>query len=87
MAANAFAPHLVASLALRRHVPGTATGLLLNLPVGAALIAAAAAEGRIAWPTFARVGSMAMVALLAAIRPLFSLGRAWAKRLSGRQSC
>jgi hypothetical protein len=87
MAANAFVPHLVATLALRRYAPGTATGLLLNLPIGVALIAAAAAEGRIAWPTFVWAGPMTMVALVATIPVLFALGRALAKRLDARQSC
>jgi len=87
MAANAFVPHLVATLALRRYAPGTATGVLLNLPIGVALIAAAAAEGRIAWPTFLWAGPATMVALLAGIPALLALGRAWSRRLSARQSC
>ena len=87
MAANAFVPHLVATLALRRYAPGTATGLLLNLPIGAALVAAAAAEGRSAWATFVWAGPMTTVALAAVIPALFALGRAWAKHLGARQSC
>jgi hypothetical protein len=87
MAANAFVPHLAATVALRRYAPGTATGVLLNLPIGVGLIAAAASEGRIAWPTFVWAGQMTMVALVAAIRPLLALGRAWANRLRARQSC
>ena len=87
MAVNAFVPHLAATVALRRYAPGTATGLLLNLPIGVALIAFAAREGRIAWPTFVWAGPMTMVALVAAIRPLFALGRAWVRRRSARQSC
>jgi hypothetical protein len=87
MAANAFVPHLVATLALRRYAPGTATGLLLNLPIGAALIAAAVAEGRVAWPTFLWAGPATTIALLGAVPGLLALGRALSKRFGARQSC
>jgi len=87
MAANAFVPHVFATLSLRRYVPGTATGLLLNLPIGVATIAAATAEGRIAWPTFVWSGPAVAVGLVAAIPALFSLGRALGWRLGKGQSC
>ena len=87
MAANAVVPHLVATVALRRYAPGTATGLLLNLPIGVALVAAAAAEGRIEWPSFVWAGPITVIGLAAAIRPLLALGRSAAERLGVRQSC
>ncbi len=42
MPANAFVPHLAASVAPRCYAPGMASGLLLNLSIGAALLAAIA---------------------------------------------
>jgi hypothetical protein len=81
MALNAFVPHLAASVALRGYAPGTASGLLLNLPIGAALLFEAAAERRIAWPTFAWAGPATVAAIVAAIPPLFALGRVLAARL------
>lgn len=35
MAANAIVPHLLATLLLRTYMPGTATGVLFNLPLAA----------------------------------------------------
>ncbi len=88
MALNAFVPHLAASVALRAYAPGTASGLLLNLPIGVALLIEAAAERRIAWPTFAWAGPATVAAIVAAIPLLFALGRALAARLGGGgQSC
>jgi Protein of unknown function with HXXEE motif len=38
MALNAFFPHLTMSIAKRSYCPGTATGILLNLPLGVLVI-------------------------------------------------
>ena len=38
MAVNAFFPHLAVSIAKRSYCPGTATGLLLNLPLGVLVV-------------------------------------------------
>ena len=45
MALNAFVPHLAATIRFRRYAPGTATGLALDLPSGAALISSLPAAG------------------------------------------
>ena len=88
MALNAFVPHLAASVALREYAPGTASGLLLNLPICAALLMEAAAESRIAWPMFAWVGPATVLAIAAAIPAAFALGRALpAPRGGDGQSC
>jgi hypothetical protein len=34
MLVNVFAPHVLASIVLRKYMPGTATALVLNLPLG-----------------------------------------------------
>jgi CDP-diglyceride synthetase len=38
MVLNAFFPHLIASILLRKYAPGTITALLLNVPVGIYII-------------------------------------------------
>ncbi len=80
MALNAIFPHLLASLALRRYRPGTATGMLFNLPIGAALLARAFGEGYIDASAFLRFGPLVVAGLLASIPLLFWIGR----RMSGR---
>jgi hypothetical protein len=45
MLLNVLFPHVVASLALRRYMPGTATAVLLNLPVTIGLLLRAFREG------------------------------------------
>jgi hypothetical protein len=87
MALNAFVPHLAASAALRDYAPGTASGIFLVLPVAAATLFEAGAEGRIAWPTFAWAGPATILAIVAAIPLLFALARAWRGLRGGRQSC
>ncbi len=56
-------------------LPGTATGLLLDLPLGVALILEAKRASLIAWPTFAWAGPLTALSLLVAIPPLFAIGR------------
>ncbi len=47
MAVNALLPHLIVSLATRSYSPGTATGMLLNLPLGALILWKSASSGTI----------------------------------------
>ena len=44
MAVNALVPHLAATVVERRYMPGTATGLAFNLPLGVWLLRQAIAE-------------------------------------------
>lgn len=81
MALNVAVPHVAGSLALRRYVPGTATAVLLNLPVCSAVLLAAAREHLIAWPTFAWAGPLVVGGILALIPILFRAGRALAPLL------
>ena len=75
MLLNAFFPHLLATLALRRYAPGTATALLLNLPVcGALLYVGLANEYLVARP-LAWYCLAAIATILASIPALFFVGR------------
>ncbi len=80
MALNAAFPHLAACAVLRRYAPGTATGVLFNLPLGGTLVYRALAEGQVAPAVFAVSGPLTVLGLLAAIPVLFALGRAWSSR-------
>lgn len=75
MLLNVVAPHLGATLAMRRYMPGTATALLLNLPVTALLLRAAFGEGQVSTPVFFWAAPLVVVAILASIPPLFMIGR------------
>jgi hypothetical protein len=75
MLLNVLFPHLIATLALRRYVPGTATALLLNLPVTAALLHAAIVDGWIDLDRFLITGPVIVVLIVASIPPLFWMGQ------------
>lgn len=76
MAANAFMPHLIATIVRRSYMPGTATGLLLNLPLGVLLLRRGVAEGWVAKRTLVWVAPAFALLLVAAIPVLFAMGRA-----------
>ncbi len=76
MLVNVFVPHVAATVALRRHAPGTATALLLGLPIYTLLIGAAEQERSITWARFAWSGPLMALALLALIPLLFRSGKA-----------
>ena len=75
MVLNAVVPHLVASVATRRYMPGTATALVFNLPLGSLLLKRALAENYIEFNVFAWAGPAVALAILASIPLLFALGR------------
>jgi hypothetical protein len=72
---NVPAPHLVASIAMRKYMPGTATAVLLNLPLGGAFLHRALTDGYVAPRSFAWCGPLTALFLLASIPVLFALGR------------
>lgn len=74
MAANAVVPHLVGSLAARSLMPGTLSGLLLNLPLGVALVLQAIDQRFVQPATLWWAAPVVAVALAASIRPLLWLG-------------
>lgn len=75
MVLNVLVPHLLATLSMRKYMPGTATALLLNLPLGVLYLRQALLEGRIELGVFAWSGPLTVLAIVASIPVLFSLGR------------
>ena len=75
MLLNVFAPHLFATVSMRRYMPGTATAVLLNLPLGWLYLRQALLEKRIDLRVFSWVGPLTVLAILALISMLFALGR------------
>ena len=76
MLLNVAVPHGLATLAMRRYAPGTATAVLINLPVTALLLRTALAEGYIDSGTFVWAGTLVTIAIVAFIPVLFRVGRA-----------
>ena len=75
MTLNALMPHLLATLFMRRYMPGTATALLFNLPLGIAYLYQALATQHIEPLVFAWSGPLLVILILASIPFLFFLGR------------
>jgi hypothetical protein len=75
MMINALFPHLVATIALRKYAPGLLTGLLLNIPINAALIYLGVKEKMITFPAVIAATVIVGLILLALIPILFRLGR------------
>jgi hypothetical protein len=75
MLLNVFMPHVLASVVMRRYMPGTATALLLNLPLGLFYLRRAWSERYIEPHVFGWAGPLVVFGLLAAIPMLFALGR------------
>jgi len=84
MALNVLLPHVAATVAMRRYAPGTATALLLNLPVCVSLLIVADQERLVSWRTFAWVGPLTIVGILGLIPILFRMGRAIFPETSAR---
>jgi hypothetical protein len=75
MVLNVFAPHLFATVLMRRYMPGTATAVLLNLPLGWLYLRQILMEHRIELRVFFWAGPSAVLAILALILVLLALGR------------
>ena len=75
MVLNVFAPHVIATVALRKYMPGTATAILLNLPLGCLFLGRATSEGDIRLRVFAWSGPVIVLRILASIPLLFAIGR------------
>ncbi len=79
MLLNVLVPHVAASVALRRYVPGTATALLLILPVTVGLLAHACREGYVEPRAFLIFGPMIVIGIVASIPLLFWIGRVFSR--------
>ena len=72
---DAIVPHLLAMIVLRTYMPGAATGLLLNLPLGTWLMRDGLSQQWITLPRFIWVAPMVALALVAAIPLSFAASR------------
>ena len=68
-------PHVLATLALRTYVPGTATALAFNLPLGGWLLWRAITEKFVQPSVFAWSGPLTVIAIVVSIPLLFAAGR------------
>jgi hypothetical protein len=75
MLLNVMFPHLAATLVMRRYVPGTATAVLLILPVTSLLLYQAFHQGFVAFSRFVYVGPGIVVCVMLSIPVLFMVGR------------
>jgi uncharacterized protein with HXXEE motif len=75
MVLNVLVPHTMASIALGRYMPGTATAVLFNLPLGCMFLTRAVAEGYVHLSVLAWVGPLTVLAILGSIPVLFAIGR------------
>lgn len=80
MALNVVFPHLLATIAMRRYMPGTASAVLLNLPLAGLLLRSAFVDEQASAATFAWAGPLTAIAMVASIPVLFALGRMLAGR-------
>ena len=75
MVANAFLPHLAATVAARRYAPGTATALVLNLPLGSLLLYHSLTHGDVDPAVFVYAGPLTAIGVLALVPPIVLLAR------------
>ena len=75
MLLNVVFPHVLASLILRKYVPGTLTALLLNLPACALLLEQALREHYVEVRVFLWTGPLIVLAIVGAIPLVFAVGR------------
>jgi Na+(H+)/acetate symporter ActP len=75
MAVNAWVPHLAVSMKARRLMPGTLTGVFLNLPLGTVYILKAVGTGRVRPGTLVWAGPLVALGLLGSLPVLFWAGR------------
>ena len=74
MVANAFVPHLAASVLTGSYMPGTATALLLNAPLGVWLLVRLHASNHVRFRRMCWVGPLVALGLLSSIPLLFRIG-------------
>lgn len=67
--------HTLATVAGHRYMPGTATALLLNVPLGMTFVVRGVREGALAPATLWWTGAVVVVVLLVSMPLLFTLGR------------
>jgi hypothetical protein len=75
MVLNVFAPHVFVTVATRRYMPGTATAVLLNLPLGLLYLSRTLAEAHVTLSTFYWAGPAVVLGMLALLPGLFAAAR------------
>ena len=75
MVLNVFMPHVSVSLLTGRYMPGTATAVLFNLPLGLLYLTRALAAQHVKFPTFYWAGPAVVLVMLALLPSLFAIGR------------
>jgi len=70
MILNAFMPHLVATILLRRYAPGLLTGLALLVPINSTILVQAMAAGGLYWWELV-LSTIAVAGLLLSLLPVF----------------
>lgn len=75
MVLNVFIPHVLATVFMRKYMPGTATAVLLNLPLSLLYLRQALSEKSIDLRVFYWAGPLGVLAILVSIPVLFTLGR------------
>lgn len=85
MALNAIVPHGIATIALHRYAPGTATAVLFNLPLGVVIVYRALADGYVEPARFWIAGPATVIAIAASVPLLFAVGRVGARRCRNHQ--
>jgi len=75
MVLNVLAPHLVATIATGRYMPGTATAILFNLPLGCLFLKRALSGHYIELKVFAWSGPAVALTIAASIPLLLAIGR------------
>jgi hypothetical protein len=80
MLLNVLVPHVAASVVLRSYMPGTATAVLLNLPVAIGLLSRAFREGYIELHAFLVWGPMVVIGIVVSIKLLFRMGRIFTEK-------
>lgn len=75
MLLNVFFPHVASTIALRRYAPGTATALLLNLPITIALLQKAITENWIDLKLFLVAGPLVIAGIAVLVPILFLAAR------------
>ena len=79
MLLNVIFPHLLATLVMQRYAPGTATAIVLNLPITFMLLYQGLEANFINKSVFIYVGPLVVVGILFFIPGLFFMGRRWLK--------
>lgn len=75
MLLNVFAAHVIATVAMRKYMPGTATAVLFNLPLGCLFLGRALSENYIQLKILAWSSPLVALTILASIPILFAIGR------------